>query len=125
MTISILVDADGDAVEASEKSALFVTLGFTDEDGNDVVPDSIKWTLVDLTGSVINTRAQVAVAVPAASVTIVLSGADLAIQTSEANSRNTVKRRLVVEAVYDSALGDNLPLNESCEFTIRNLKYIS
>jgi len=124
MGIAILVDSDGAEIEATEKSTIGLVCAFTDEDGDAVVPDWIKWTLTDLSENIINSREQESVVTPAASVTIALSGVDLAIQASE-TSRESVKRRFIVEAQYDSDLGSNLPLNESCEFTIRNLKYIS
>ena len=124
MGITILVDSNGDEVIFDEESTGGIDCAFEDEEDADVVPGSIAWTLTDLSGTVINSREQVAVAVPAASVTITLSGDDLALQSAEAN-REKVKRRFLVEAVYDSDLGDNLPLKASCEFSIRNLRYVS
>ncbi len=34
-------------------------------------------------------------------------------------------RRFLVEAVYDSDLGSDLPMKESVAFSIRNLKHIT
>jgi hypothetical protein len=109
---------------ANEKGTAIVTCAFTDEDGTSVVPTSIKWTLVDMFGTVINNRDRVVVTVPAASVNIVLSGNDLLILPREVRAEQ-VDRFIVIEALYDSSLGVGLPANEEGSFKLRNLKYIT
>ncbi len=106
--------------KAVEKSTYVVTASFTDAAGAAVVPDSIAWTLSDMAGNVINSRSAVAIAVPAASVDIVLSNLDLALTAGVSN-----RRKLLVAAVYDSDEGDNLPLKQECEFDIIPLTNVS
>jgi hypothetical protein len=104
---------------AREKGTYVVTLTFTDEDSNSVVPDSIAWTLLNRnSGTVINSREDVAIATPAASVDVVLSGDDLQILTDE---EDYGRRVLLVEAVYDSSAGNNLPLKTEAYFQIDDL----
>jgi len=113
------------AIEFDEKSAGVITVAFKDEDGDDLTPTSIKWTLTTTDGvTIINEREQKAVVTPAASIEILLSGDDLALLTAEVSDR-TVARKLTIEAVYDSDLGDDLPLNSEKSFSVRNLAYIT
>jgi hypothetical protein len=109
--------------EVNEKSTLVVTAAFTDENGDAVVPDSVTWTLTDPAGSVINGRNRVAVT-PAASVTIVLSGDDLALSSTEA-SQTRGGRTILIEAAYTGDLGAGLPIKEAASFTIINLRAVS
>jgi hypothetical protein len=99
---------------AIERSTYVVHCAFTDEDGVAVVPDTITWTLTDNIGTVINSRLDVAVAVPAAAIDIVLSGLDLVV------SGSTIGRVLTVSSVYTSTLG-TLPCIEACSFGISDL----
>ena len=99
---------------AIDKSTFVVTCAFTDEDGDAVVPTSIKWTLTDNVGTVINSRSNINVAAPASSINIVLSGRDLKYSDGPI-------RILTVQAVYTSSLGAGLPLNDSVQFHIENL----
>ena len=113
--MSIILTSD----KAVEKSTFIITANFTDENGDAVVPNSTKWTLSDSSGDIINSREDVAIITPAAIITIVLSGLDLAIIDTDLN------RFLTIEAEYDSALGSGLPLNEELQFKIRPLVNIS
>jgi len=110
-------------VHAVEKSTYVVTATFKDEDNALVVPDSIKWTLTDEKGTVINERIDVTVTPPASTINIVLSNLDLAMQTEETES--TVNRVITVNAVYDSTLGNDLPLKGEIKFSIDNLLKVS
>lgn len=105
---------------ANEKSTYVVDVSFFDEDNNPVVPNNVAWTLTDLSGNVINSRTQVSIS-PATTVSIVLSGLDLALSPTEIT---TGSRLVTVEADYDSSLGSALPLNEEAEFTVTNLTVI-
>jgi len=105
---------------AIEKSTYIVTVAFTDEDGDDLIPTTITWTLTDVSGTVVNSREDVSVAIPAASINIVLSGDDLAIISGVTN-----KRILTVEAIYTSDYGIGLPLKARAEFTIEALVAVS
>ena len=99
---------------AVEQSTYAVVVSFTDDASEAVSPDSgsITWTLTDKAGNVINSRNGVAIA-SATSITIVLSGDDLAVP-----ERRTVTRVLTVECTYSSDIGSNLPLEGEIEFKI-------
>ena len=109
---------------ANEKSTVVFDVSFTDENEAAVVPESITWTLVDSQNNIINSRDGVDVETPAASVSIVLTGDDLQIQTSE-RYQNKVYRYLVVEAIYNSDAGDGLSITESIRFKIENLIHLA
>jgi hypothetical protein len=100
----------------NERSTGVVIAAFTDDAGTAVVPSSITWTLTDTFGTVVNSRSAVSVLTPAASVDIVLSGADLALPS---NLHTT--RVLTIEAVYTSSAGTDLPLKEEATITIVDL----
>lgn len=112
------------ADEAEELSSYKVTCAFTDDDGDAVIPNLIKWSFIDDDGNIINNRSWVSVAVPAASIEVALYGADLQIKSSEADNEAVI-RRFVVYAEYDSDLGTDLPLYGSCKIRVRNLKRTS
>lgn len=106
--------------EAMEEGFYAIDIAFTDEDGDAVVPnaDTIVWTLTDQAGNVINSRDAEEVE-SAASITIELDGADLAIQSGE--SAPIVRRRLIVKWEYDSDLGNDKVGYIEVIFPIRNL----
>ena len=110
MGVTVLSD------KAVEKSTYVVTVAFADEDGNAVTPDSISWTLSDTDGNVVNSRSDVSITVPAASNDIVLSGDDLAIPRP-----SMLRRRMTIEAVYDSDAGSDLPFKGEIEFEVTPL----
>jgi len=100
---------------AIEESTFAATVVFTDVDGDSVTPDSISWTLTNDAGTVINSREDVAIGSPAASVDITLQGDDLAMLTGEGR---TAMRYLTVDEVYDSDLADNLPGKQYAQFEL-------
>lgn len=102
---------------ANEQSTYVVDFNFTDEDEAAVVPNALTWSLLNGEGAVINGRLEVSIT-PAASVTIVLSGADLV--ASEGSTRV-----VLIEATYDSDLGSDLPLRDTVTFQIANLIGVS
>ena len=106
-------------VNAQERSTYVITVAFNDEDGQDVVPTSATWTLTDEDGTVINARQDVVISSLAASVDVVLSGADLAVDTGFAGTAQ--ERTFTVEAVYTSSLGSGLTLTGACKFNVENL----
>lgn len=103
---------------AQEESTYIITCAFTDEDGAAVVPGTVTWTLMDSDGTVINSREDVS-ATPASSVDVVLSGDDLQVLSGE--TANEVKRVFLVEYVYDSNAGNNLPGKDHAIFVLENL----
>ncbi len=104
------------AKTALENSTYVVNVAFKDEDGAAEIPTALTWTLTDETGAIVNARSDVAVAVPAASVDIALTGADLALSTYAG-----LERVLTVEATYTSALGAGMTLKDECWFSIEPL----
>jgi hypothetical protein len=101
--------------EADERSTYIITVDFIDSDDNAVVPSSASWTLTDATGSVINSRSGVSIS-PLAATRIVLSGLDLAIQSTTDDRI----RLLLIEATYSSDDGSNLPLRAQTSFNIND-----
>lgn len=102
---------------ASERSTYIVHIEFKDEAGNPVVPNTgtLKWTLTDSTGRVVNSRQDVS-HTPASSIDIVLKGLDLVVGEPYLGG----ERRVLVEWEYDSTLGEDLPGTEEIRFIIDN-----
>ncbi len=77
----------------------------------------ISWWLTDLTGTVINNRSEVVIAVIANPQYIVLSGDDLQILDKD----NGYEERLVtLKGTYNSDLGNALPFTYAVGFTLLN-----
>jgi len=105
-------------LHAKEEGTYAIIATFFDENGDSVVPDAgLKWHLTDKRGGTINARQDVAIAVPAASNTIVLSGDDLAVD--EGTSQEV--RYLTIEGTFTGDLGAALPLVAECEFWVDSL----
>lgn len=100
-----------------EEGVLAVTFGpLVDETGAAVTPTSATWTLADRAGNVVNSRTGVSVT-PGSSITVLLSGADLQIADTFLDNR----RELLLEFVYDSSLGSNLPGKDALYFEVQPL----
>lgn len=99
----------------NERGTLKVTISFTDESGDAVTPATVTWSLTDENGTVINSRSNVSIGSLDTSVTLVLSGADLALVNA------SVDRILTVRITYDSDLGSGLTENEEALFKINPL----
>jgi hypothetical protein len=106
---------------AVEGSTFAITVSFKDEDGSAVTPSAITWSLYNTSGAVVNSRQAVAVAAPSSTITIVLSGNDLALESESASSE---RRRLLVSATYNSDLGSGLTMADSFEFKVLNTNVI-
>ena len=104
---------------AVERSTYVITLTYKDEDGNAVTPDSVSWTLTDGHGNIINSREDVAIAVPSTTNDVVLQGADLVCR-----GRKDETRILTASIVYDSSAGSNLPGKEQVSFRVENLQAV-
>jgi hypothetical protein len=101
---------------ALEKGTYVVSLSFENEDGAALTPAALTWSLFDENGSIVNSRLHVSIAVPAASVNVVLSGNDLVYSDSQS------KRIMVVEGTYTSSYGTGLPLkSDPIEIPIQDL----
>jgi hypothetical protein len=101
------------------ESSCVVAVSFFDQDSppSAVTPDSVTYTLTDTAGTVINSVLDTAIT-PGTTVNIVLSGNDLTLDEGVGK-----KRRLLVEYVYDSTYGNNLPGKEEIEFEIADVAY--
>lgn len=108
------------AVAAVEKSTFVVTAAFTDHTGAPVTPTAMAWTLTNGAGAVVNSRSAVAIAPLASSVSIVLSGADLALPDA-----GDPVRRLTLQGTYNSTLGNDLPFKDEVTFTIVGLEGVA
>ena len=103
--------------EAVERSTFVIRASFTDDAGVAVVPNSgLTWTLTDAVGNVVNSRTAVSIS-SASTITIVLTGADLAIADTYRDNR----RLLTIAGTYNSSLGSNLPIRDQVQFTIADL----
>jgi hypothetical protein len=93
-----------------------ILVAFTDTTGSAVPPNAgLTWSLFDADGNVVNSREDVAID-PAESVTIVLSGDDLALASGETGG---VYRYLLIKGTYNSStLGNNALLRLQCAFPI-------
>lgn len=104
---------------ADQNGTKVFTVSFTDENGEPMTPNSgLVWSLTDDAGNPINEKTNQPLT-PDTSVTIVLSGDDLAVATSEERVRE-VPRQLWVTGTYDSDAGSNLPLSDWARFVIDN-----
>lgn len=106
---------------AEEKSSIVIEATFKDSTGATFTPTSIAYTLTDATGS--TTFATGTVTPPAATVEIMLQGAELAL--SSGFDGDAEERRLLVEALYNSGSYSNVPLKDSCIFKIKNLSAVT
>jgi len=98
-----------------DQNTRVVTVSFYDIAGDSVVPTSIVWTMTNGAGTVVNSRSAVVVATPATSVDLLLGEDDMAYSDGPV-------RRILVEAVYDSTEGTDLPLRDVLTFPIRDLR---
>lgn len=104
------------SVSPVERGTCFVDASFFDENDDPMTPNNdLVWTLTDARGAVINDREEVSIT-PDETVTIVLSGLDLAIAPTE----GVAVRKLLFEGTYNSDLGNNLPFKDEVTFTITN-----
>lgn len=99
------------SVTPAQGGAAKATISFTDENGDAVTPTSVKWTLSDPNGAIINSRSMVTLT-PAASISWLMSGADLRI------GGYGPERILTIDALYNSTLGNDVPLRAQASFTI-------
>lgn len=104
-------------IPAIERATYAIQVSFTDETGAAVVPNAgLTWTLLKSDGSIVNGRANVAVA-SASTITIVLHGDDLALTAGERSKSRTV----LIQGTYNSTLGTNLEIKDTVKFPIVDL----
>ena len=108
-------------VRPKEKSTFIITATFRDEEGELVIPKSgLNWTLTDRQGNIVNGREAVVIS-PSTEVNIVLTGDDLAVDST----LDSVKRYLSIRGTYDSTYGTDLNITDEYEFEIDDLRGIS
>ena len=103
-------------VVATEEGTVVIEFTFKDEDTNPVVPNSATWTLFNTRGVVVNNRNQIALTSLTTTMKVVLTGEDLVI-----NSAHGKERIFLVEYVYNSSNGTNLPNKDYCQFAIDDI----
>ena len=108
MTVAYLTE------DVDEESTLKLTVAFTDEDDNAVVPSSATWTLSDHSENIIGELEDVEITPLAASVTLVLTGPDLAIGSYG------LLRQVVVKYRYTSDAGTGLYGTKGVNFRLRD-----
>lgn len=103
-----------------EGGTIVVLAEILDEDEASVVPDNVRYCLTDENGNVINSLSAVSV-VTAATVAVVLTGADLPFTGNEGETEKDIYLKIAAEytsATYGSGL---TAINEST-ITVTNLK---
>jgi hypothetical protein len=101
---------------AVKRSTYVIHVSFTDDTGAAAVPNAdLTWTLLKKDGSIVNGRQNVAIT-SAASITIVLHGADLALTARESKTR-----KVLIQGTYNSSLGSNLEIKDEVTFPIVDL----
>ena len=98
----------------AEGGHIIIDAAFFDEDGTAVTPETITWTLYDSSGTIINARDRVSVT-PAATVSILVSGLDLAVADS-----SDLKRFALIEWTFNSSLGTGIPDKNEVRFEINS-----
>lgn len=102
------------ALKAKQSSTYVVTANYYDEDGTALDVTTMTWTLTNLAGETINSRADVAISSPTTQSNIVLSALDLAVP----EAAKEVQRVLTLEGTYTSSYGSSLPLRDQVYFWI-------
>ena len=109
---------------ANEEGTFIINCAFTDAmDGSKVVPKTLKWSLTNRYGTIINNLNQVEVTPTGESVTIILTGKDLSVLERE--SARMLRRYFIIEGTYDSSIQANLPVPERALFYLKNLHHFS
>lgn len=92
-------------------STKVVAVSFFDEALVAMTPITVKWSLYDEDGIIVNSRSNVSV-IPAPVANIILSGNDVVFVSP------TSQRILVVEVTYTGTYGSGLPLKDYFKFTV-------
>lgn len=98
---------------ATESSTYIIEFGVMDEDGDMVTPDTVAWSLHDMSGAIVNERENVAIS-PQLTMSIILQGDDLPLRQGR-------KLAVVVSATYTSDAGSGLVYSESIRFDVSPL----
>lgn len=119
----ILRDAEGHAMMAAEESSRFIDVSFFDAQGTAVTPnDDIVWSLRDANKTIVNSRSAVSFSPPAQTITIELSGKDLATEQADPLPLVGIDRFLLVTCTYNSTEGNDKLLKQEWKFQIDDFK---
>ena len=110
-------------IPAVEGSNAFITGTFTDRFDEPVIPNSITWSLTDEDGTVINSRSDISIAVPAASVTVAISGDDLPWAGNFPGEIYIIY--FLFKAIYDEVDKSDVPANKQRRIGVTNLRGVS
>lgn len=105
--------------KAKEGGTFVVRLTWLDEDDNAVTPDSATWSLTNSDGVIINSREDVAIAVPSTYNDVVLGPDDLL-----CSSHQDEDRVVIGKFIYDSAAGSNLTGVDEVAFGIEKVETV-
>jgi hypothetical protein len=100
---------------AKEQGTYIVRYSFLDENEEPASPNALAWSLLRDGATVVNERDSVELD-PDTTVTIVLSGDDLARWPDDSG-----ERRLFLQGTYDSTLGSDLPYTDELLFSVEDL----
>jgi len=96
-----------------DRGTIYVTVTFSD-DGEPFTPKTLNYTLTAANKTVVNGRRNVPIVPPQASNTVALYGDDT-------DHDDGSKRRIIFNATYDSAEGNDLPVRVVGEFPIKDI----
>lgn len=101
--------------DVNEGSTAKVTATITDIDtGLPISPKSATWSLFDESGAIVNSREDVVISPLASTVNVVLSGLDLVVTNGSILT-------FVLDAIYDSALGSDLPVRSKAKIRVNDI----
>lgn len=104
---------------AKEGGTFPITVSFEDEDGTAMTPDTLNYSVVDIDGTIINGRDEVAVTSPSSSETIILQGDDLPAYEVDGDYTHLW---LVLTGTYTSNIGSGLPFQDQVRFSVEAIK---
>jgi len=107
---------------ADEQSSVGMKIVIVDGNGDALTPTAATWTLTDLSGTVINSREDVAIAALASEMTVLMTGNDLQILDQ---SKQLEMRLFTFEGTYDPGDASPAPIKESGEFPVYNLTVVT
>ena len=96
-----------------EGSTIKVTMTFTDDGGNSVAPKTGTWTLTNASGTVVNSRQDVAISTLSSTISVAVRSSDIVRAAGDDGTRY-----FLFEGTYDSDLGTDLPLTGRCRLTV-------
>lgn len=101
------------SAHADENGTYHVEMTFKDEAGANMSPDTAKWTLTDVKGTVINSRSSVDIASPSYFERVTLSSNDLAIADNKDK-----KVVFTVYGTYTSSYATAKPFEDEVVITV-------